>query len=59
MIWAIWQRMTRNAFEKPAKNVVYNIPETKPIMEPAITEALHVEPKPEPSEQQKIEKSSG
>lgn len=43
-------------FRKTCKNVVYNIPETKPIMEPAITEALHVEPKPEPSEQQKIEK---
>ena len=49
-------------FEKTCKNVVYNIPETKPIMEshpvtePAALKVSEDEPKPEPSGQQKIEK---
>lgn len=43
-------------FEKTCKNVLYNIPETKPIMEPSTSEALLDEPKPEISERQKIEK---
>lgn len=48
-------------FEKTCKNVVYNIPETKPIMEPAVPEDLAVpevlrdEAVPEPTEQQRIE----
>ncbi len=43
-------------FEKTCKNVVYNIPETKSIMESAAPETLSREPKPEPSERQKIER---
>ena len=43
-------------FEKTCKNVVYNIPETKPIMEPPAPKVQDEEAKPEPSEQQKIEK---
>ena len=43
-------------FEKTCKNVVYNIPETKPIMEPSVPEPVNEEQKPEPSEQQNIEK---
>lgn len=43
-------------FVKTCKNVVYNIPEAKPIIEPAALEALCDEPKPEPSELQNIEK---
>lgn len=47
-------------FEKTCKNVIYNIPESKPIMEPAVVEpaareAPEEEPAPEPSEQQRIE----
>ncbi len=42
-------------FEKTCKNVVYNIPETKPIMEPAASEPLSEEVKPEASEQQNID----
>lgn len=48
-------------FEKTCKNVIYNIPETKPIMEPAVPETLAVpevsgeEAAPEPTEQQRIE----
>ncbi len=48
-------------FEKTCKNVVYNIPETKPIMEPAVSkepvvpEVLSDEAAPEPTEQQRIE----
>lgn len=48
-------------FEKTCKNVVYNIPETKPIMEPpvpedlAVPEVLRDEAVPEPTEQQRIE----
>lgn len=43
-------------FEKTCKNVVYNIPETKSIMEPITSESLNQESKPEPSERQNIEK---
>lgn len=43
-------------FEKTCKNVVYNIPEAKPIMEPPALKKQDEEPAPEPSEQQKIEK---
>lgn len=42
-------------FEKTCKNVVYNIPETKTIMEATGSEALEVETRPEPAEQQNIE----
>lgn len=43
-------------FEKTCKNVIYNIPETKPIMEPAALKVLDEEPKEESSDRQKIEK---
>lgn len=43
-------------FEKTCKNVVYNIPEVKPIMEPSVTEALSDEPKPEIPDWQNIGK---
>lgn len=43
-------------FKKTCKNVVYNIPETKSIMEPAASDSLREEPKPKPSERQNIEK---
>ncbi len=43
-------------FAKTCKNVVYNIPETKPIMEPITAEPLNTELKPELSERQSIEK---
>lgn len=36
-------------FAKTCKNVVYNIPESKPVMEPAPPEPVNVETKPEPS----------
>ena len=39
-------------FEKTCKNVVYNIPETKPIMEPADSKSQTVEQKEVSSEQQ-------
>lgn len=42
-------------FEKTCQNVVYNIPETKPIMKPAEREAQEDEAKPEPVEQPGIE----
>ncbi len=44
-------------FEKTCKNVVYNIPETKPIMEPAETKApdINKEIEPTPPDQQNIE----
>lgn len=48
-------------FEKTCQNVVYNIPETKPIMEPEISETLTVpevlsaETIPEPTERERIE----
>ncbi|MBE5866352.1 MAG: hypothetical protein E7292_09115 [Lachnospiraceae bacterium] len=37
-------------FEKTCKNVVYNLPETKPIMEPATTAPLKNGPAPQPTE---------
>lgn len=43
-------------FAKTCKNVVYNIPETKSIMEPAIPEALNDKPEPETFERQSIER---
>ena len=43
-------------FEKTCKNVVYNIPETKPIMEPIASKAPDAELEPQPSDQQNIEK---
>lgn len=43
-------------FAKTCKNVVHNIPETKPIMEPAAPKTVHDEPKPELSDRQNIEK---
>ncbi len=43
-------------FEKTCKNVVYNIPETKPIMEPVAPEVPKDEQKPEDSDKQNIEK---
>ncbi len=43
-------------FVKTCKNVVYNIPETKPIMESAPAEAARDEPGPEVSERRNIEK---
>ncbi len=42
-------------FEKTCQNVVYNIPETKPIMNPATPEASGTEQKQKPSDQQNIE----
>lgn len=42
-------------FTKTCKNVVYNIPEAKPIMESADREPLRHEPGPEPFKQQGIE----
>ncbi len=44
-------------FEKTCKNVIYNVPETKPIMEPEppAKEELSETTKPESSECQKIE----
>lgn len=42
-------------FEKTCKNVVYNIPEAKPIMEPDTSKSLEIEKEPEPSEKQNIE----
>lgn len=38
-------------FEKTCKNVVYNIPETKSIMEPDVSEPVNDEVQPESSEQ--------
>ena len=43
-------------FAKTCKNVVYNFPEAKPIMESAALESSCVESKPEPSDRQSIEK---
>lgn len=42
-------------FTKTCKNVVYNIPEAKPIMESPASEALSDEPEPEFSARQGIE----
>ncbi|MCM1541243.1 MAG: hypothetical protein NC121_08275 [Blautia sp.] len=43
-------------FVKTCRNVVYNIPEAKPLMESAAPESSHNEPEPELSERQNIEK---
>lgn len=43
-------------FEKTCKNVVYNIPETKPIMEPIASKAPDITFDPPPSDRQSIEK---
>ncbi len=43
-------------FEKTCKNVVYNIPETKPIMEPDSSKVPTDEQKPEDLARQNIEK---
>lgn len=43
-------------FEKTCKNVIYNIPEIKPIMEPEIPKESEAESKPEAYEWQGIEK---
>lgn len=45
-----------DCFEKTCQNVVYNIPATKPIMEPAVSEIPDAEVKEEVTEQQSIEK---
>ena len=42
-------------FAKTCKNVVYNIPETKSIMEPIASESSNVEPEKELSDQQNID----
>lgn len=42
-------------FEKTCKNVVYNAPETKPIMEPAAPEMQNEKQQPEPASRQNIE----
>ncbi len=41
-------------FNKTCKNVVYNLPETKPIMDPIHTKTQVAEPEPQPSESQDI-----
>lgn len=41
-------------FAKTCKNVIYNIPEAKPVMEAAPAEALCGEPTPEPPSQRSI-----
>lgn len=43
-------------FVKTCKNVVYNIPETKPIMKPPVSQTPNDEARPELSERQRIEK---
>lgn len=43
-------------FEKTCKNVIYNIPETKPIMEPAAPKSPAAEPEPQFSDRENIEK---
>ena len=43
-------------FAKTCKNVVYNIPETKSIMEPIASAASQDETEQEPSDRQNIEK---
>ncbi len=46
-------------FAKTCKNVVYNIPETQPLMEPIVSQTPKGETKPELSERQKIEQILG
>lgn len=43
-------------FEKTCKNVVYNIPEAKPIMEPTASKSQETDQKQETSDQQNVEK---
>ncbi len=43
-------------FAKTCKNVVYNVPETKPIMDPPVLQTSNKERKPELSERENIEK---
>ncbi len=43
-------------FVKTCKNVVYNIPEAKPLMEPSPAETVKEKPEPEAFERQNIEK---
>jgi len=43
-------------FVKTCKNVVYNVPETKPIMEPSAVQTFDEEKEPELTERQNIEK---
>lgn len=43
-------------FAKTCKNVIYNIPETKPLMEPPVPMPSDDQTRPKPSERQNIEK---
>lgn len=43
-------------FQKTCKNVVYNFPESKPIMEPEAPKTEHITPDTPPSEAQIIQK---
>ena len=43
-------------FAKTCKNVIYNIPETKPLMEPPVSKPSDDQTRQKPSEQQNIEK---
>lgn len=45
----------RECFVKTCKNVVYNIPEAKPIMESDTPEAVKAQQEPESSDRQNIE----
>lgn len=45
-----------DCFEKTCKNVVYNFPEAKPIMEPPTTKSQSIEPEPQAFDPQNIEK---
>lgn len=42
-------------FEKTCKNIVYNIPEAKPVMEPELPAVVKTTSKPEPVERQGID----
>ena len=42
-------------FEKTCKNIVYNIPEAKPVMEPKLPAVVKTTSKPEPVERQGID----
>lgn len=42
-------------FEKTCKNVVYNIPKSKPVVEPAVTLPANAEPKAELTDRQFVE----
>lgn len=48
-------KLDPECFEKTCKNVVYNIPETKPIMEPVAAKSQDSPQKPEDSKKQNIE----